>query len=341
MRNGEPAGEPIRLFTLSLPAVYWATESGAFVVRQGGVAASTLGQPQLRTMVASVSSDKHVGPWQILELAGSGLYPDWSADGTQLLYVSRELVNGRSTVHSMHVSTGLDREVNRVPGFLDQCFWSPRPSEVYCTARRPNPSGIMTEVLSVPTNGESPTRLAMLPGVSFIQHVTADGKFLEMLLQQPVTHHRLEIATGADAERTGAHRSRDGRREFEITNDGSGQVFSVRAVGSEWKRVPGFNQPRNPNGPMALKLTPDGEWVVYQSKEAEGKFGLYRASTSTGVPERLGDFPSTAVGGWMAVSPDGRRIVLQVPQPTTEEFTLLENFLPRPAPLTSKPVAKK
>jgi hypothetical protein len=102
-------------------------------------------------------------------------------------------------------------------------------------------------------------------------------------------------------------------------------------VGSEWKRVPGFNLPRSTNGPLGIKLSPDGQWLVYQNLEADGKFGLYRASTSTGVPERLGDFPSAVAGAWLAISSDNQHYVLQVPLPTTEEFTMIENYLPRPA----------
>jgi Tol biopolymer transport system component len=86
---------------------------------------------------------------------------------------------------------------------------------------------------------------------------------------------------------------------------------------------------------------------VYHDKDASGKDGLFRASTSGGEPQRLGDYPTSALNSLMSISPDGRKILVHVDarplNPATAgpdlEFAVLENFTPQ-AVAAPRPAAR-
>ena len=74
----------------------------------------------------------------------------------------------------------------------------------------------------------------------------------------------------------------------------------------------------------------DDNWVVYQNRDTDGRYGLYRVSTLGADPERLGDYPTSEAGNYLAVSPDNRQFIVEYPIPhRPAEFWVLENFLPK------------
>jgi Tol biopolymer transport system component len=80
-----------------------------------------------------------------------------------------------------------------------------------------------------------------------------------------------------------------------------------------------------------IAFTPDGKWLYFYNLDSAGKDTLFRASTTGGEPERVGDFPSHSMSGSMKISPDGRNIIVNAPDATTNsrETWLLEDFEPR------------
>jgi hypothetical protein len=60
---------------------------------------------------------------------------------------------------------------------------------------------------------------------------------------------------------------------------------------------------------MTAGFTSDGNWFVYQGRDAAGKDGLFRVATSGGASQRLGDFPKTGVDrGDIWISPGVRHV---------------------------------
>jgi Tol biopolymer transport system component len=85
---------------------------------------------------------------------------------------------------------------------------------------------------------------------------------------------------------------------------------------------------KNP-GPH-FDFTPDGNWIVYEDKDSDGKDGLFHIAVTGGSPERLGDGVPGSHMGMLRVSPDGRK-VLVVSMNTggnANEIWSLENFSP-------------
>jgi len=89
------------------------------------------------------------------------------------------------------------------------------------------------------------------------------------------------------------------------------------------------------------KFTFDGEWLVYYNRDADGKDGLYRVATEGGDPVRLGDYPTNNPGSYLAVSPDGRRFIVQVRIPAGKpEFWIVDNVIPKAVPTPAKASTK-
>jgi hypothetical protein len=77
-------------------------------------------------------------------------------------------------------------------------------------------------------------------------------------------------------------------------------------------------------------FTPDGKWLLYRDADATGKHGLFRISTASGKPERIGDYPGDGGSGSFWISPDGRMVIAQ--GRNFPETWLLENFEPKAPP---------
>ena len=77
-------------------------------------------------------------------------------------------------------------------------------------------------------------------------------------------------------------------------------------------------------------FTPDGEWALYHDKDSAGKDGFFRVSTAGGEPERLSDFPSGNMNGFLWISRNGRKLIAETLF-TGPEFWILENYVPQAA----------
>jgi Tol biopolymer transport system component len=76
-------------------------------------------------------------------------------------------------------------------------------------------------------------------------------------------------------------------------------------------------------------ITPDGAWIYFDAKDPAGTHGLFRVATAGGTPERVGDFPVQGGSGTLRISPDGRKIVAALYDPSNSfETWSLENFVP-------------
>ena|SRR6516164_1334350 len=100
--------------------------------------------------------------------------------------------------------------------------------------------------------------------------------------------------------------------------------------GSEWKPLVSTNAITETDSsmPRATAFTPDGEWLLYYDKDAEGKKSLFRVPLAGGEPQRLGDFPVGGEYGFMRLSSDGREIMAEMVMPDQYDLWVLDNFVP-------------
>jgi hypothetical protein len=197
-------------------------------------------------------------------------------------------------------------------------------------------------------------KVGSVDGQMLVVHATADDRMLWIKRAREGLMSLWEIGTDREtaSPREVRHASLDGRWYMRIfLGSDNRNVIQIRPVSSgpdDWKHlafirmnwisrlVPGIAD--------AANFTSDGDWVVYQDKDASGKVGLYRVSTSGGEPERLGDYPIGDTNNSLRISDDGRQF-LAVPYlplgSRQTEIWSLENFIPAAAPSAAKPAATR
>jgi dipeptidyl aminopeptidase/acylaminoacyl peptidase len=177
-------------------------------------------------------------------------------------------------------------------------------------------------------------------GIRVLQRFSPDDRILYMgrLPSRGGVRHAWEIGTDKEIEIPRGIVSPGGRWVYTVDSLSPGRrEIRIRPASDPegWRNLADLNYPAPPGAELAptpAMISWDDNWVVYQNLDTDGKFGLYRISTSGGKPERLGDYP-TSEPSFLALSPDNRQfIVWQRVARRPPEFWVLENFLPKPKP---------
>lgn len=332
MKDGQPAGERIFIRTL---------EAGTVPVVFGSsmVLAPTGFSPR-RLFFASLNGDGYLSSWKELEVEGTDIsFPAWSPDSSRFVYVAvtpsgpGRSVSNPSAVRLYTVATGEDRELFRSKNRLRNCVWAARQPAIFCVQL--SVSG--TDVLRISTETGRAENLRSFEGERLLGGISADDRVLSMTNFRAGTFPQWEI--GSDHETSGPNpliSSPDGRWLLRSGRDAANRYeYQIRpSEGNEndWKHLAYLNRQaaRTPQL-VPSRFSPDSNWIIYHDKDADGRDGLYRVSTSGGEPQRLGDYPTAVPDSWLAISKDGHILVNTVPEipVVTPEFWLLENFIPK------------
>jgi hypothetical protein len=287
--------------------------------------------------------------WTPLNLAASPLshtLTPWSPDGTRFAYVTGNDSQTMRVIRVKNTSSGDDRELYRAE-HITGCVAAHREDVLYCT----RVAGEELHVVSVSLqSGRAEARGTLRRGL-VIEHVTTDDRKIVFLDLGTNKRVEWEIATG-EQRAVPFYRSEDGRWSL------SGRdALRIRSAtdGGDWRFLGARNfLPRgefvgthiigvsNGGARSLVRFSPDGNWVVYHGRDAAGKNGLYRIAADGGEPQRLGDYPATALQtSSLSVSPDGRRFLVSAARQRrrTGGYWILENFLPA-VPATSAGAAK-
>jgi dipeptidyl aminopeptidase/acylaminoacyl peptidase len=333
--NGQPAGE--RVWTdVTLPEDMTAarTTLGGVQILSTGAGVTT----RKGTSIASLDSENHLGAWESLDLVDGGGTPAWSPDGRQIAYVAGQSREGPADSIRIHtLANGEDRELFRYRGlFLVNCAWANQRPNLYCGGMDRETQ--KTIVFSVSLNSGAAERVHSFDGIQVMQRVSPDDRTLYMGRLPLSGRLAWEIGTDKETELPRGIVSPGGRWVYGVDSlsPGRREIRIRPASDSEgWRHLADLNYPAPPGAEMSAtpaRMSWDDNWVVYQNLDADGKFGLYRISTSGGQPERLGDYP-TNQAGFLVLSPDGRHFIVQRAVPRRPaEFWVLENFLPKPKP---------
>jgi Tol biopolymer transport system component len=327
IRDGKPAGAPIFVRNGDFEQGA-ATAAGSLVyysVKPGGPWA---------VYVASLGANGRPGNWKRLDLRFGNktlhLYPRWSADSNQIVYVADNEDVGQSgeEVHLYNLTTGENRDIYHAHS-LASCTWAAQQPKLFCTEHRADKEDIFT----IAADSGQVERLATLPGSPlFVTLPSRDDRALYLIrggngAEEEVL--RWDIATGRETTLEKfppdfvGFVSPDERWLMGMDKQG----LKIRpASGGDWKPLVSLDFT------IQFNTTPDGNWILYHGVDAAKKHGLFRVPTAGGQPERLGDFPTNSLEGALEISPDGHKVMVAVDDyETGYELWSLENFVP-PAP---------
>jgi|HubBroStandDraft_1064217.scaffolds.fasta_scaffold36279_2 Tol biopolymer transport system component len=327
IRDGKPAGAPIFVRNGDFEQGA-ATPAGSLVyysVKPGGPWA---------VYVASLDANGRPGNWKRLNLRFGNktlhLYPRWSADNNQIVYVGDNEDVGQSgeEVHLYNLTTGEDRDIYHAHSFAS-CIWAAQQPRLFCTEHRADKEDIFT----IAADSGQVEHLATLPkSPLFVALPSRDDRALYLIrggngdVEEVL---RWDIATGQETPLekfpldTVGFVSQDERWLMGMDKQG----LKIRpASGGDWKPLVSLDFT------IQLNTTPDGNWILYHGVDSAKKHGLFRIATAGGQAERLGDFPTNSLEGALEISPDGHKVMVAVDDyETGYELWSLENFVP-PAP---------
>jgi Tol biopolymer transport system component len=98
-------------------------------------------------------------------------------------------------------------------------------------------------------------------------------------------------------------------------------------TGGDWKKITSIKGSPEQDQFVA---TADEKWIIYHDVDEAGKDCLFRIPVNGGAAELVGDFPShDFLGGSLQVSPDGSRILADLPDDRPYDLWVLSNFRPK------------
>ena len=332
VQDGQPGGQPvlIRRGDYNRGSV---TAEGSLVFESasaGGLAEVHLG---------ALDGAGHAGNWQKLDLRGEGRFnpsPTFSPDGNQMAYtaaIGDGFVPSSGIVYVRDLSTGKEHEVYRgTAGVL--CRWAAQHPKLFCSEVSPRKSNLF----AVPVASGEVEKLGSFASLAFIRQTSHDDQAfyvdrVENTTPSTATSLRFDIqsrretiletyqdTTPADDD-VDVIPSPDDRWLFRLDDSG----IAIRPIsGGDWKHLV------KAIGEQA-QFTPDSSAILFHGADAAGRRGLYRVPISGGQPQRLGDFPSSHLGGGLEISADGRKILtVSMPRIMYNETWVLDNFLPAP-----------
>ena len=339
VQHGRRQGAPIAL--RSVPG------STIRTMMNGSLFVTTGDRPQTvrDTWLGTLDDGAPSVTWTPMNLAASPLsqtLTPWSPDGTRFAYVTGNDSQTMRVIRVKNISTGDDRELYRAD-YITGCVAAHREDVLYCT----RVAGEELHIVSVSLESGRAEARGTLRRNLVIEHVTTDDRKIVFLDLGTSSRVEWAIATG-DQRVVPFYRSEDGRwslsggdqlRVRSATDGGDWRFLVVRNFGLRGTQHIGVS---NGGAISLVRFSPDGNWVVYHDRDAAGKNGLYRIAADGGEPQRLGDYPATALQtSSLSVSPDGRRFLVSAVRPPRRpgDFWILENFLPA-VPATSAGAAQ-
>lgn len=339
MKDGAPSGPSIFV----RPGDYIdgnITMSGALVYQDRDTKPT-----EASAYLASFDAADHVGSWKTLELRGgkdvhSHPWPSFSPDGTHIAYIAAGEDPAQRDLILQDLSTGEQRVIYESASQNTGCQFSARSPRVFCTLDFIDDN--RTDLVSIATDSGAVEKIASFEGSRFILDSPLDDRIFLLSGNRAVINSADRDEVGGSPilrwdlvtkQETIVIPTKKGPYSEQPTRDGLWLVryqegsLSVRPIaGGDWKPlVSGLREGSK------WVTTPDGDSILYHTRDAQGAQGLFRVPIAGGTPQRLGDFPSNEFrGSMLRMSADGRRILAADLEYKQYDLWILENFEPAP-----------
>jgi Tol biopolymer transport system component len=300
---------------------------------------------QASAYFASLDAAGRVKSWQTIDLRGgldghSHPWPSFSPDGTHIAYIAAEEDQTLRDLILQDLSTGQQRVLYQSATKNIGCQFSAYSPKVFCTLDFRSEG--RTDLISIAADSGAVEKIASFHGSRFILESPFDDRIFHFsgkradigsgendeiggspILRWDLATNQETIVVPTVSEPYSEQPTPDGRWLVRY-QEGS---LSIRPTsGGDWKSLASGLREN-----LKWATTPDGDWIIYHARDAQGEHSLYRVPITGGTPQRLGDFPSNEfLGSVIRMSPDGRRILASDVQIKQYDLWLLENFEPAP-----------
>ncbi len=332
--EGKPVGSPIQV------------TKEAYILGGNWTKSRNIGFPvAFRTQHIFVANSDGSGETQLTQFPCGNYAPRWSPDGKTIAFRSdyRKSIN-TFRLWSVPSQGGEPKLVfrDRVGGYV----WSPNGEKIILyDSKEPNQS-ILSEI---PAAGGEPKEWMRLDGEIGRLDWSPDGKSLLYsyvlrplklsnsgeYLRERLSGINIISADGREprtiipAEKKGlwysdCKWSPDGRKiafiVFDNAKYGKEDMYSIWTMDADG----GGRKLITDGGEYNLCWSPDGKYIVYESRIKGMDFEIYRVPSEGGIPEKI-----NILGRSLEYSPDGKRIAYSRWLGGGYEFWLSENFIPK------------
>jgi Tol biopolymer transport system component len=278
--------------------------------------------------------------------SGANASPDWSPDGTRLVYRTNpggmDSFSAPAMISVLDVRTGEERQITPkldAIGLRDGPRWAPDGRSVLVIGRRGEERGVYQVDIE---NGATSPLVIVPERTQFIFHAvwSLDAKSIFYFQGKPLRILRRDLDTGRDTEL--AMVPDDADVVLALSPDGKWLAFAeqkapgqmcklnlVPSAGGEAREL--FRGQGSPAFSSTVNWTPDGRFLWFEkhilSKDpkAPPKIECWRVSPDGGNLQKL---ELNYQGSQLRLSPDGRQIAFWTRQDTLELWAM-ENFLPK------------
>ena len=327
VHNGRKAGERIQLRLLPGP-VAQTMLNGSLLLSLGDVPLA-----QRESWIGILDDATAAVTWSPVSTIGSPIpstFFAWAPDATRFAYVTGDVQQSVRIVRVKTLATGEDRELYRADRLIG-CAAAHQQPVLFC-ARAVDGD---TEVVEVVLESGRVEQRGRMRGQRILDQVTSDDRSLVFYDGRTNAWVEWEIGTGNETA-VPLYRSADGRWSFGFGLSDRPAGMHVRPAAdanAEWRFLAERRLPAPGYAALPVRVSPDGDWLVYHDRDAGGKDGLYRVATAGGAPQRIGDYPTGATTSALTISRDGRRFILHAPRRAepSRDYWILDNFLPASA----------
>lgn len=252
-------------------------------------------------------------------------YPDWSPDGSKLLYQTD--CNGNWDIYIIDLATGVQTQVTADTGWDARAAWSRDGSLIAFESDRnneaPNPGYPRCEIFVIPPTGEPATQVTDWPWFNERPDWSPDGSELvyasdygnsntaggqDPMYTHPADLWRIPVTGGTPVKVTNITEyendpewSYDGSTiAFSADYAGNWDIWTIPAGGGDVTRVTD-----DPATDMDPSLSPSGRWIAFWSNRS-GNDEIWIAPATGGPAIQITDHPAS---DWHpSWSPDGTKI---------------------------------